>query len=154
MDTIDGQAIGKVNFVLRDSKDRIWLTISTKIKNWMNALRTDLKDGYVARYEDGKFRIIAEGFGFTNEIRFDAREEFLYVVETTGGCITRLRIDENGNVAAREVFGPVPSGKGSLAGRHRLRHQRQPLGNHGVFGQTLRADARGRSSDSAGRRRP
>ena len=52
-DTIDGQPIGKVNFVLRDSKDRLWVTISTKFKNWMHALRTDLKDGYIACYEDG-----------------------------------------------------------------------------------------------------
>src|SRR5262249_24590357 len=28
-DSIDGEAIGKVNFVLRDSKNRIWITIST-----------------------------------------------------------------------------------------------------------------------------
>jgi gluconolactonase len=112
-DTIDGQAIGKVNFVLRDSRDRIWVTISTKIRNWMHALRTDLKDGYIARYDDGKFRIVADGFGFTNEIRFDAREEFLYVVETTGGCVTRLRIDETGNPGRREVFGPANLGKGA-----------------------------------------
>jgi gluconolactonase len=112
-DSIDGQAIGKVNFVLRDSKDRIWVTVSTKVKNWMHALRTDLKDGYIARYEDGDFRIVADGFGFTNEIRFDANEEFLYVVETTGGCITRLRIDDAGKVAGREVFGPASLGKGA-----------------------------------------
>src|SRR5690242_10600873 len=49
-DSIDGEPIGKVNFVLRDSQDRIWVTISTRIKNWMHALRTDLKDGYIARY--------------------------------------------------------------------------------------------------------
>src|SRR5689334_11044867 len=112
-DSIDGEPIGKVNFVLRDSKDRIWITISTRIKNWMHALRTDLKDGYLARYEDGKFRIVADGFGFTNEIRFDAKEEFLYVVETTGGCITRLRIDEHGTPRDREVFGPSRLGKGA-----------------------------------------
>jgi len=112
-DAIEGQAIGKVNFVLRDSKDRLWVTISTKIRNWMNALRTDLKDGYIAVYEDGGFRIVADGFGFTNEVRFDAREEWLYVAETTGGCITRLRIDETGAVTAREVFGPSSLGKGA-----------------------------------------
>jgi gluconolactonase len=112
-DTIDGQAIGKVNFVLRDSKDRIWVTVSTKVKNWMHALRTDLKDGYLARYEDGEFRIVADGFGFTNEIRFDAKEEYLYVVETTGGCITRLRMDDAGDVSGREVFGPTSLGKGA-----------------------------------------
>jgi gluconolactonase len=112
-DSIEGEPIGKVNFVLRDSQDRIWVTISTKIKNWMHALRTDLADGYLARYEAGSFHIVADGFHFTNEIRFDAREEFLYVVETTGGCITRLRIDQNGNPAEREVFGPRSLGKGA-----------------------------------------
>src|SRR5580698_3143374 len=112
-DSIEGEPIGKVNFVLRDSKDRIWITIATKIKNWMHALRTDLPDGYIARYEDGKFRIVAEGFHFTNEIRMDAREEFLYVVETTGGCVSRLRVDARVNLSGREVFGPSSLGKGA-----------------------------------------
>jgi len=112
-DSIEGEPIGKVNFVLRDSKDRIWITVSTRIKNWMHALRTDLADGYVARYEDGKFRIVADGFHFTNEIRFDAREEFLYVVETTGGHISRLRMDEKGNPVEREIFGPSSLGRGA-----------------------------------------
>jgi sugar lactone lactonase YvrE len=79
----------------------------------MHALRTDLNDGYIARYEDGRFRIVADGFHFTNEIRFDAKEEFLYVVETTGGRITRLRIDGDGEVAHREIFGPSSLGRGA-----------------------------------------
>jgi sugar lactone lactonase YvrE len=112
-DSIDGQPIGKVNFVLRDSKDRIWITVSTKIGNWMHALRTDLADGYVARYEDGAFRIVADGFRFTNEIRLDAEERFLYVVETTGGCVSRLRVNEDGSLSNREVFGPSSLGKGA-----------------------------------------
>jgi gluconolactonase len=112
-DSIDGEPIGKVNFVLRDSQDRIWITVSTRIKNWMHALRTDLPDGYIARYIDGKFRIVADGFHFTNEIRMDAREEFMYVVETTGGCVSRLRVGKDGNLSNREVFGPSSLGKGA-----------------------------------------
>jgi sugar lactone lactonase YvrE len=112
-DSIDGEPIGKVNFVLRDSKDRIWITISTKIKNWMHALRPDLPDGYIARYIDGKFRIVASGFHFTNEIRMDAKEEYLYVAETTGGCISRLRVHEDGSLGEREIFGPSSLGKGA-----------------------------------------
>ena len=54
-DSIDGEPIGKVNFVLRDSQNRIWITVSTRIKNWMHALRTDLADGYIARYDRGSF---------------------------------------------------------------------------------------------------
>ena len=112
-DRIDGAPIGKVNFVLRDSRDRIWITVSTRVTNWVHALRTDLADGYLALYQDHEFRIVADGFRFTNEIRFDAREEFLYVVETTGGCITRLRIDERGRATHREVFGPSRLGPGA-----------------------------------------
>jgi sugar lactone lactonase YvrE len=112
-DSIDGAPVGKVNFVLRDSKDRIWITVSTKIKNWMHALRTDLPDGYIARYESDTFRIVADGFRFTNEIRFDAKEEFLYIVETTGGCVSRMRVDEKGNLSGREIFGPTKLGKGA-----------------------------------------
>jgi sugar lactone lactonase YvrE len=115
-DSIDGEEIGKVNFVLRDSQGRIWITVSTKIKNWMHALCMDLKDGYLARYIDGTFRIVADSFGFTNEIRFDAKEEWLYVVETTGGCITRLRVDERGALTDRETFGPSNLGKGAWPG--------------------------------------
>ncbi len=112
-DGIDGMPIGKVNFVLRDSRDRIWVTVSTKIKNWMHALRTDLPDGYIVLYENGTFRVVAEGFRFTNEIRFDANEEYLYVVETTGGCISRMRVDDKGNLKNREIFGPASLGKGA-----------------------------------------
>jgi gluconolactonase len=112
-DQIDGLPIGKVNFVLRDSKDRIWITVSTRVTNWMHALRTDLADGFIARYDDGVFRVVADGFRFTNEIRFDASEQFLYVVETTGGCISRLRIDDRGDVTEREIFGPTSLGKGA-----------------------------------------
>jgi gluconolactonase len=112
-DHIDGAPIGKVNFVLRDSRDRIWITVSTRVKNWMEALRTDLADGYLARLDNGQIHIVADGFKFTNEIRFDANEEYLYVVETAGGCITRLRIDDCGQVTHRETFGPSSLGRGA-----------------------------------------
>lgn len=107
LDTIDGSPIGKVNFVLRDSKGRIWLTVSTRIVNWMEAISPKIADGYVAVIDERGPRIVADGFRFTNEIRFDAKEEWLYVVETTGRCITRLRIDDKGQAIAREIFGPV-----------------------------------------------
>src|SRR3954468_1987862 len=82
VDQIDGQPIGKVNFVLRDSRDRLWLTISTRTKNWMRAISPSIADGYIALYDQGRLRIVADSFHFTNEIRFDAWEEWLYVAET------------------------------------------------------------------------
>ena len=110
LDTIDGTPIGKVNFVLRDSRGRIWLTISTRITNWMQAISPNIADGYVAVLDNQGARIVADGFMFTNEIRFDAAEEWLYVVETTGRRITRLRIGADAQVLAREVYGPADTG--------------------------------------------
>jgi hypothetical protein len=93
VDAIEGEPIGKVNFVLRDRRDRLWLTVSTRIKDWMKAISPKIKDGFIALYDRGELRIVADGFAFTNEIRFDANEEWLYVVETCGPCITRFRAD-------------------------------------------------------------
>ena len=105
-DTIDGQPIGKTNFVLRDSQDRLWLTVSTRIRNWMDAFSPDIADGYIALVDAQGIRIVADGFAFTNEIRFDSNEEWLYVVETTGQRVTRLRVQADGSLTHREVFGP------------------------------------------------
>ncbi|WBU63556.1 SMP-30/gluconolactonase/LRE family protein [Paracoccus aerodenitrificans] len=110
IDQIDGQPIGKVNFVLTDSRGRIWLTVSTMIRNWMQAISPNIADGYVAMLDESGARIVADGFRFTNEIRFDAAKEWLYVVETTGRCITRLRIDDHGQATRGETFGPSDTG--------------------------------------------
>lgn len=109
-DTLDGQPIGKVNFVLRDSQDRIWLTISTRTKNWMRAMSPAIRDGFVALYDKGRLRIVADGFAFTNEIRLDAREEWLYVAETCARRVTRLRVRADGELTDRETFGPEDHG--------------------------------------------
>lgn len=110
-DRIDGEPIGKVNFVLRDSKDRIWLTISTKIRNWMKAVSPNIADGYIALADEKGLRIVADGFRFTNEIRMDAKEEYLYIVETCGQCITRMRVESNGSLTNRETHGPTKLGR-------------------------------------------
>ena len=51
IDNIDGQPIGKVNFVLRDTRDRVWLTVSTRVNPWTRALADRVRDGYVAVLE-------------------------------------------------------------------------------------------------------
>lgn len=105
-DSIDGAPIGKVNFVLRDSRDRIWLTISTKLNPWTKAATARVRDGYIALVDERGIRIVADGFYFTNEIRLDAAEEWLYIVETTGPRITRMRVAADGSLSQREIFGP------------------------------------------------
>jgi len=110
-DTIDGMPIGKVNFVLRDSKNRIWLTISTRTKNWMKTISPNISDGYIALADETGLRIVTDGLSFTNEIRLDAEEKFLYIVETTGRRISRMEVKPDGSLSNREIFGPTKLGE-------------------------------------------
>jgi gluconolactonase len=110
IDSHEGQPLGQVNFVLRDSRDRYWVSVSTRAKDWMVAMRPDVADGYIALYDKGEFRVVAEGFHYTNEIRLDADEEWLYISETCGPHVTRMRVGADGSLSDREIFGPEDHG--------------------------------------------
>lgn len=109
-DSIDGRPIGKVNFVLRDSRDRLWITVSTRIRNWMEAVRPGIDDGYIALADERGVRIVADGLHFTNEVRLDAAEDHLYAVETCGRRISRFRVGTDGSLTDRRIFGPADFG--------------------------------------------
>jgi gluconolactonase len=115
-DNIEGAPLGKVNFVLRDSRDRIWITVATRTSPWTNAACKTLADGYIAVLDEDGLRIVADGFVFTNEIRLDAREEWLYVAETCARRVSRLRVGADGSLRDREVFGPSSLGSGAIDG--------------------------------------
>lgn len=116
LDKIDGRPMGKVNFVLRDSKDRLWITVSTRINPWPDAIRSNLADGYIVLLDERGARIVADGLAFTNEIRLDAREEWLYVAETTAKRVSRFRVLDNGELGPRETYGPSQLGAGLIDG--------------------------------------
>ena len=114
IDNIDGQPIGKVNFVLRDTR-------GPRLAHRLDAgepMDPGAGRPRARRLRSGARRWphprVADGFHFTNEIRLDAREQWLYIVETTGPRITRMRLDESrpGEVRLvdREIFGPAHLG--------------------------------------------
>lgn len=105
-DSIDGQPLGKTNFVLTDSKCRIWFTVTTRLQPWTRSINEKSPDGYVGLIDEKGIRIVADGFVGTNEIRLDANEEWLYVVESNARRISRLRVADDGSCSGREVFGP------------------------------------------------
>jgi len=106
-DTIDGRPLGKANFVLRDSRGRVWLTVTTRMQPWTDSINARARDGYIALIDEKGVRIVADGFEGTNEVRLDANEEWLYVVESNGRRISRLRIQDDGSLTGREVYGPA-----------------------------------------------
>ena len=109
VDAIEGRPVGKANFVTRDSKGRLWLTVTTRMVPWTRHVETMSEDGYIAVIDDKGARIVADGLCGTNELRFDAREEFAYVAETTARRISRFRVDGD-RLGARETYGPANVG--------------------------------------------
>jgi gluconolactonase len=107
---IDGRPLGKANFVLNDSRDRTWFTVTTRLTPWTRSINEKTPDGYIGLIDDGGIRIVAEGFVGTNEIRFDAQEQWLYAVESNGRRISRLRAHPDGSLSGREIFGPSDLG--------------------------------------------
>jgi gluconolactonase len=69
---IDGEPLSKTNFILRDSKNRVWFTVTTHSMPWTRSINEKLPDGYVGLIDDKGIRVVAEGFVCTNEIRLDA----------------------------------------------------------------------------------
>lgn len=109
-DQMDGKPLGKMNFCLCDSQNRIWFTVTTRQVPWTKSINEKTADGYVGLIDEHGIRIIADNFVGTNEIRFDENEEWLYVVETNARRISRLRLNEKLNVLAREIYGPEDLG--------------------------------------------
>lgn len=110
---VDGVPITTPNFVFRDSKDRIWIAVSTREATWWAAASYPRPDGYIVLVDDKGPRVVAEGIYFTNEIRFDAKEEYLYVAETMGMHIARFRVQPDGSLGTKEIFGPSTLGTAS-----------------------------------------
>jgi sugar lactone lactonase YvrE len=111
LQSIDGKPLGKTNFILCDSHGRTWFTVTTRMDPWTRSINEKTADGYVGLIDGKGARIIADGFVGTNEIRFDEKEEWLYVVETNARRISRLKVDAGDpastlEVRAREIYGP------------------------------------------------
>jgi sugar lactone lactonase YvrE len=106
LDHIDGAPIGKANFVTRDRKGRLRLTVTTTMVPWTKHVETMSRDGYIALIDAKGTRIVADNLCGTNELRFDPDEEFLYVAETTARHVTRFRVQPDGTLTDREIFGP------------------------------------------------
>lgn len=103
---VDGVRVTTANYVYIDSKNRLWLAFSTRESHWWPAAAQPRPDGYIVLVDDKGARIVGDGLYFTNEIRLDANEEYLYVAETMKGRILRFRVQPDGKLTDKEIFGP------------------------------------------------
>jgi sugar lactone lactonase YvrE len=107
---IDGKPLPAVNFVLVDKQDRIWVTISTRRQPRGVSYRADVADGFVILIDQKGARIVADDIGFTNEVRLDAAERELTVVETFSRRLARFDIAADGSLSGRRVIAEFGAG--------------------------------------------
>ncbi|ALL79355.1 gluconolactonase (plasmid) [Pseudonocardia sp. EC080610-09] len=110
-DSLDGAPIGKVNFVCRDSEDRVWVTVSTKAHDWGATMTPDIADGQLLLHDGKRLRAVADGLAFANECKLDADETHIYVVQTCGRNVLRFPINDDGTLGEREIYGPADHGR-------------------------------------------
>lgn len=99
-----------VNFVLVDALGKIWITVSSTFSPRSLAYNRETANGYIATIENGRMNIVAEGLAYTNEIRPDYDGGWLYIAETMGQKISRIRLDEKGLHGAPEDFAHMSPG--------------------------------------------
>jgi sugar lactone lactonase YvrE len=107
---LDGIALPPANFVMIDRQDRIWITVSTRHRPRQLAWRHDISDGFIVLVDSSGARVVADGLHYTNEVRLDTTERWLYVAETFGRRIRRFPIGSRGAVGAPETVLSIDTG--------------------------------------------
>lgn len=97
---IAGRRLGSVNFVRTDSRDRLWISIST-IRKGDDQFRTDIADGFIALRDESGIRVLATDICWTNECWPDESRGLLYVNETYGRRLTRFDMAQDGSLSNR-----------------------------------------------------
>ena len=105
-----GRDCPPVNFVVLDTQNRLWFSVSSPLSPRHHAYRRDVRNGFVGVVENGKPRIVLEGLHYTNEIRPDLEYGWLYVSETFGQLVSRFPLSADLTVGAREVYVQLPKG--------------------------------------------
>jgi sugar lactone lactonase YvrE len=111
-DSINGVPLGIVNFILVGPDNSLWFTVSSRKSEFMKGFRHDVADGYIGVFDGSDAKIVADNLSFPNEIRFDAKGEYIYVAETTGKRIRRIKVQVDNALGEPEMFGPESLGDG------------------------------------------
>lgn len=106
-----GEPIATPNYVAYDTHGRLWGTVSTRrgqVPEWLDGT----PDGFVfCLHPNGDTAIVADGLQFANGAALDAKEEYLYVAQSTAHNVVRYRIQADGGLGSSEVYGPATLGE-------------------------------------------
>ena len=103
--TVHSEPMPPANYVVKDSKDRLWITVSTRKVPRSLDYRQDASSGFIAVCEPGDTdaRIVADGLGYTNECVIDEARSQVFVNETFAQHLTRFRLHEDASLSEPEV---------------------------------------------------
>ena len=110
LEDLNGEPLGPTNYVFVDSQDRLWVAVSTRRHPWFVAAVVPQDDGHIILIDENGAREVASGITFTNEIRMDKEENYLYVAETMACKISRFPVHPDGSLGEKETFGPESLG--------------------------------------------
>lgn len=94
VDTVNGEPMPPANFIVKDSLDRLWITVSTRKIPRASDYRPDANSGFIAVALPGENNatIVADNLGYTNECVIDEKRSCVYVNETFGRRLSRFEI--------------------------------------------------------------
>jgi sugar lactone lactonase YvrE len=111
---IHGLAVPPVNFVHRDAAGRLWISISTWRIPRDRAFHRDVADGFVVLLDAHGARVVADGLGYSNEVKVDPSGQWLYANETIARRLSRYRLTGHGlgprETVVEYVDGVFPDG--------------------------------------------
>jgi gluconolactonase len=104
---VEGVPLSACNYPIIDSRGNVWCTHSTQASPWPKAL-DGRADGFVFKVTpDGEATKVAEGIKFANGCCLDAKEEYLYVNQTSGGNVLRFELLDSGGLGPAQEYGPM-----------------------------------------------
>jgi sugar lactone lactonase YvrE len=103
---VGGVRFSRPNFIVVDPSDRLWVTCSTRQRDFVAAAEGRLADGYLAVVSADRrsAAVAADGLRFANGAALGPDGVTVYVAETTGRRLVCGRIDRDEVVL--EPFGP------------------------------------------------
>jgi hypothetical protein len=110
---VEGRALPPTNFVHAEAHDgvlRLWVSVSTRHVPREQAFRRDIADGYIVLKDGTHVRIVADGLGFTNEVKVDPSGRWLYVNETMARRLSRFALRDRSQLGPRETVAEFDDG--------------------------------------------
>lgn len=103
----EGQPLPRVNYVTTDEQERNWICVSATRTD--DHYPVDDATGFILLQDKRGVRLVADGLRYTNEIRLHPDGASVYVNETFGRRLSRLRMAPDGRLSDRATvaeFGP------------------------------------------------